>query len=224
MENHNDYLLELLKDRYKQESTRYKEFEGALGLPVTILTALLAGLYIVGSDDVLWNKEGLVYISVMVLFCVLGLFITITIFYLAGVYWGINRAWHTLPESKTIREVDVPELCKYVQQIAPDDFETRMVEELKTNTIEWYTHCNTMNTAINNSRGIKMYYARLFLLASLFTGLFLLGNVIYIKQEIMSKKEKQDKPREAPKRPEASPITHQRNDTSKNPSTKIKKR
>ncbi|MEN0095856.1 MAG: hypothetical protein AAGB30_10760 [Pedobacter sp.] len=222
MENHKDYLLELLRDRYDQESTRYKEFENALGLPVTILTALLAGLYIVGTDIDVWKCDGLTFVLLYALSVLLGLFIIVTICLLACVYWGINRAWHTLPESKTIKEVDVPELSRYVNEVAPDNFEVRMVEELKTNAIDWYTECNTTNTSINNYRGIKMFYARLFLLASLFCGLLLLGNVIYIKQDQMSKQI--EKPKEAPKRPAASPITHQRNDKSADPKTVIKKK
>ena len=220
MDNHKDYLIELLKSRYEHEASRYKEFEGSLGIPISVLTALLAGVYVVGTDESCWKGAGLSHIILLfMLFFLVGLII-ITICLLACVYWGKNRAWHTLPESKTIQEVDVPALITYVNDIAPDNFELQMIDELKTNTIEWYTYSNTENTRINNYRGVKMFYARLFLLASIFAGLVLLVNVLYIKNEIMSKQEQ--KPKEVIKRPDPSPITHQRNGDVKDPNTKTR--
>jgi len=209
MESHKDYLIELLKSRYDQEATRYKEFENSLSIPITVLTALMAGMYVVGTDESCWKISGFAYTLHVVMLLILGGLIIVTICFLSCVYWGKNRAWHTLPESKTIHEVDVPALTTYVNEIAPDNFELHMIDELKTNTIEWYIKCNTENTRINNYRGVKMFYARLFLLASIFGGLLLLVDVLYIKNGIMSKQEQ--KPKELVKRPDPSPITHQRN-------------
>jgi hypothetical protein len=222
MEKHKDYLLELLKDRYEHESARYKEFEASLGIPITVLTALCAALYFVGTDKELVNSIGVGHVLVLVFFGFLLINIVITIGYLIGVYFGFKRAWIAFPESKTIKENDIQSLSQYVQEVEPDNFEFRMIQELKDNAIEWYVSCNTDNTRTNNVRGDRMYYARLFLILSLISGLLLLGTSLYIKNINMSKQE--TKPREQTQRPKASPVTQQRNDTPTNPKPIIEKR
>lgn len=183
MNNSKDYLLNLLKDKYDHEMHRKDGYESSLNIPMTILSALFAGLYFVGSDKQLTEGhctlETLKWIFIGLLF----LSCTTTLILLFRVYFGYRRSYCVFPDSKTVYETDYRALELYNKEhfLVKEDYEREMTESLKDHAIHWYVECNNQNTPVNNLRADAMFYARLFICISLSIGLALLIFVCIIK-------------------------------------------
>ncbi|MBB5437938.1 hypothetical protein HDC92_001612 [Pedobacter sp. AK017] len=181
MENSKDYLIGLLKDKYDYELVRKNDLDAALNIPITILTALLAGLYVVASDSSLRSASCHINTIKWLLFILLFLSCATTIFLLFKVYFGYKRSYCAFPESNTVYNVDFKYLEEHNREHNADTYDETLTDHLKDYVVKWYLDCNNNNTPVNDRRGDAMFYARLGLCISISLGLVLLILVCYIK-------------------------------------------
>lgn len=186
METSLDYLISLLKDKFDYEHVRRNELDNALNIPITIITALLAGLFIVISDKTMaCSIESLESIKFIL---IISLFISsaTTIFLLLKVYFGYKRSYCAFPESKIMYEEDFKYLQKHNKKHNLSTYEATLTTHMKEYVVKWYLDCNNQNTPVNDRRGEAMFQARLGLCVSIGLGFLLLILVSYIKYFIKS--------------------------------------
>lgn len=181
METSKDYLIGLLKDKYEHEMRRKSDFDNSLNIPITLLTALFAGIYFVSSDASLKILSCPLTITKWILLVLLFLSSLITMVLLFKVYFGYKRAYCTFPDSKTVVENDFKALEKYHEEYNKNKYEESLLDSLKDRVVTWYLECNNNNTPVNDSRADALFYARLSICISLSIGLVLLIFICYLK-------------------------------------------
>lgn len=181
MESSKDYVITILREKYEYELARKRYFDDILGVPVTILSFLIASMYVVVTDKDFYNS--ICYINVIKWALITALFISCvcTGICLYRVYFGFNRLYSSFPESEKIVNEDYENLKKYHTDYNAKNAESAIVESLKDYIITWYKDCNTNNTQINDNRGNAYYWARLTIGIALGIGLLLLVFIFVIK-------------------------------------------
>ena len=182
METSKDILITVMKDKYDHEMGRKDNFETSLNIPITILSAMFAGLYFVITDSQLISYSCPITTIKWILISLLFTSCITTMGLLFRVYFGYKRSYCVFPESHTVFNIDYRRLEDYTKQHSSSDmYESDLSEHLKDNIIKWYLDCNEHNTPVNDSRAEALFYARLFLCISLSLGLLLLMFVCIIK-------------------------------------------
>ena len=180
-ENSKEYLISILKDKYDHEMVRKSDFESSLNIPITLLSALLAGIYFVTSDTTIASSMCNLKTVKWILLILLFLSCMVTIVFLFIVYFGYRRSYCTFPESNVVVNVDFKQLEQYNKEHNADKYEESLLETLRDRVVSWYLNCNNHNTPVNDKRGNALYYARMFLLISLSIGFILLIFMCIIK-------------------------------------------
>jgi len=180
-ENSKEYLIGILKDKYDHEMVRKSDFESSLNIPITLLTALLAGMYFVTSDTTIDSTMCSLKTIKLILLTILFMSCIVTIIFLFIVYFGYRRSYCTFPESNVVVNVDFKELEEYNKEHNADKYEESLLETLRDRVVAWYLNCNNHNTPVNDRRANALYFARMFLLISIGIGLILLIFICIIK-------------------------------------------
>ncbi|WEK20446.1 MAG: hypothetical protein P0Y49_04750 [Candidatus Pedobacter colombiensis] len=181
METSKDYLIGLLKDKYEHEIRRKADFDNSLNIPITLLTALFAGIYFVASDTSLKQLSCPLITVKWILLALLFLSCIITMSLLFKVYFGYKRAYCAFPDSKQVVEDDFKALEEYHNQYSKGKQEENLLKSLKDRVVNWYLECNNNNTPVNDARANALFYARLSICISLSIGLALLIFICYLK-------------------------------------------
>jgi hypothetical protein len=181
METSKDYLISLLKDKYEHEMRRKSDFDNSLNIPITLLTALFAGMYFVASDDSLKALSCPLTSTKWTLLVLLFLSSILTMVLLFKVYFGYKRAYCSFPDSKKVVEDDFKALEEYHKEYSKGKQEENLLKSLKDRVVNWYLECNNNNTPVNDARANALFYARLSICISLSIGLVLLIFICYLK-------------------------------------------
>lgn len=181
MDSSKDYVISLLKEKFDYEQKRKDDIENSLGVPITILSALFAGVYFVVSDGSLQGINCSVVTIKWTLIILLLASLTITLIFLFVVYFGFNRRYCSFPDSNTIYNIDFKSLEIHAKEHYSDKYEETLTFNLKERAIQWYLECNANNTVVNDKRANSLFYAKLAICISLSIGLALLILVCLIK-------------------------------------------
>ncbi|MBB6236908.1 putative membrane protein [Pedobacter sp. AK013] len=181
MDTSKDYVISLLRDKYEYEQKRKEDFESSLGTPITVLSALFAGSYFVVSDSSLIGINCSLVTIKWILVILLLIALVVTLIFLFVVYFGFKRRYCSFPDSNTVYNGDFKALEQYAKENYPETSEEVLMDNLKDRAIEWYLDCNNNNTAVNDTRGNSLFYAKLSICISLSIGLALLILICFIK-------------------------------------------
>jgi hypothetical protein len=183
MNTKKQFLLECLKERYEYEQFRRNNFDNQIGLPVTIVALLVAGLAALALPT---DVSSITKLGSLICFIPLG----ISIFNLAKVFYGADRKYDVLPTGKSIDE-HYQKILTYCDQVkaANDSSSTKTDPEdiLQGDFINWYIKCNEVNCDVNDLRAEAFHKSKKWLIWSLF-GMFILVcihviSTIYYEQQ-----------------------------------------
>jgi len=188
-----DLLIELVKEKYQFEYSRKKYFEDTLNFPITLITALIAAIYIIlqGIPEI---KSIPLSNCCIALMCVLSCLIIISFIYLYKVYIDYGKAFASLPDSREIKQYYEQLIDFYEQKTDGNSAENTFDETLKNQIVEWYIEANKINHEINQSRANAYYKARRFLGLSILISILLLIIFAFTKLTDMSNKKQKTEP------------------------------
>jgi len=212
-----DSLIVLLRDKYEHEYNRKKYFDDALGIPITLSSFLVGGIYFVVNDSS--NSQ---HLTVQILFAVLIVSLVIACIFtfvsLFKVYFTSNNLYSSFPDSELIGNYYVDLRKHYLdcgKTEGSEELENCINNHLKDETIKWYIHATTKNLELNEIRGQNFINAKKRLGYAL-----ILGSLVFLltcinKSVIMAKQTNEQKPvpaapairRDKASKPNVSPST-----------------
>lgn len=190
-----DTLVTLLKDKYAHEYNRKKYFDDALGVPITISSFLIGGIYYVVNESS--TIENFTFrITFEALTGLLLLVCVITFFFLFRVYFTYTKLYRSFPDSKEITDYYNKLKVHHIESGKKDnsaDLENCLDDHLKKDIMAWYVKSNSKNLIINESRGQNFIYAKIFLGIALILGI-LIFSLTCLNKSFMAKETTQSKP------------------------------
>lgn len=201
-----DSLIILLKDKYEHEYSRKKYFDDALGIPITLSSFLVGGIYYVVNDSS--NSQSLiVQVNFAILITILSIICLFTFKSLYRVYFTSNDLYSSFPDSELVGNYYEDLKKHYVtcgKTEGSAEFEECINNHLKDQTIRWYIDSNTKNLKINEKRGQNFINAKKRLGYAL-----MLGSIIFVltcinKSTNMAKQQSAPPPPPAVRRDKAS--------------------
>ena len=192
-----DSLIVLLKDKYDHEYNRKKYFDDALGVPITLSSFLIGGIYYVVNDS-----SNIQELTVRTIFEVLiALLFIICIITLYKVYFTYNSLYSSFPDSKVVSDY-YNDFKKHQIGCGKKEGSTELEEcianDLKDQTKTWYIKANTKNLDQNEKRGQNFINAKLFLGLALVLGVLIFSLTCINKSINMAKQTTQQAPKPTP--------------------------
>jgi hypothetical protein len=212
-----DSLIVLLKDKYDHEYGRKKYFDDALGVPITLSSFLVGGIYYVINDSS--NIQDLTIRTIFeVLVALLFIICIVTFYFLYKVYFTYNSLYSSFPDSKEVSDY-YNNFKKHQVECGKKEGSLELEEcissDLKDQTITWYIKANTKNLDQNEKRGQNFINAKLFLGLALVFGVLIFSLTCINKSVNMAKQPTQQNPKPTPptirrdkaSKPNAAPST-----------------
>lgn len=167
-----DFLIEILKEKYTYELSRKSYYDCCLVVPITLMSFLVAGIFITIGDEQVWST---VLCARIFLYALLGLIIAgciVSFVFLFIVFFGFKRSYNSMPDSDVVNESYSVLVKRHEKE--KKDKEEYLVSDLKEYMIRWYSLCNTDNTKTNDRRGNALYSFRLSIGITMIMGVILL--------------------------------------------------
>lgn len=158
MKTDKSYLIEVLKERYEYELFRRNNYDNLISLPITILALLIGGLAAIVTQGEFSNN--IIRYGVLVGMLPVG----ISIYYLARVFYGLNRNYDVLPQAKDINE-HYEKLSQYYVELNEPTEHTHL--SFQEDLIKWYSECSKANCAINDKRMDYFHKSKMWLIISI---------------------------------------------------------
>jgi len=172
-------LLEILKEKYAYELGRRSSLDSCLGIPITLMSFLIAGVFVAIGDESLWMFSGCTKWLLLVLIGVILIGCVVAFVFLFIVFFGYKRAYSALPESKVVATCYHSFMKRHKK--AKRNEEEYIISDLMDYMITWYTDCNSDNTKTNDKRGEALYRFRLVIGVTMGFGILLLISICLIK-------------------------------------------
>jgi hypothetical protein len=185
-----DSLIILLKEKYEHEYNKKKYFEDTLPVPITLLTALVAGIYLIINDKTKIIAPAYIYIWIGLLVLLFASCI-LSVYFLYRVYIKFGSTFSSFPMSS--------EIFKYYNDLKIHHehetyFNEKIENDLKDAIIDWYVNANTVNTNINDKRANSYTWARICLFTSVSLGILVFLIISITKLSDMAKKQQPSTP------------------------------
>jgi|GEM_PF-887576 len=174
-----DNLIDILKEKYSYELSRKSYFDSCLGTPITLMSFLIAGVFITINDSTIWITDACTRKLMYGLLGAIFIGCLLSFIFLFVVFFGFKRSYCSMPDSYLIHDA-------YQTLVQRHEKEKRCREEyiisdLKDYIIQWYKDCNSSNIKVNDKRGNALYNFRMTIAITMVVGIFLLIVITFIK-------------------------------------------
>ncbi|WP_457941727.1 hypothetical protein M1D52_07290 [Olivibacter sp. SA151] len=174
-----DNLIDILKEKYSYELSRKSYYDSCLGTPITLMSFLIAGVFIAINDSTIWLTDACTrkFMYGLLILIFVGCFMSFAFLFI--VFFGFKRSYCSMPDSDLIHDA-------YKSLVKRHENEKRhreeyIVSDLKDYIIQWYNECNCSNIKVNDKRGNALYNFRMTIAITMIVGIFLLIVISFIK-------------------------------------------